>query len=88
MGDDIQRQALARDLARRLQLASLDELRVVDRTLTALEFLRAGDPTGGDELASDYVGTMLANLEAEDRLRAQLHEQARAEMLGDTGEGA
>lgn len=40
MSDEIQRQALARDIARRLQLASLDEVRVVDRVLLRLEQTR------------------------------------------------
>lgn len=37
MTDDTQRQALARDIARRLQLASLDEVRVLDRLLVRIE---------------------------------------------------
>lgn len=141
-GDEIRRQALARDIARRLQLAGQDELRAVDRVFLTFEIIRegAGDrrwqrrlPTGpgdrdrsfhlvigrpwvvetlcngswrfadrseqrtnpplaercracwlravdGDWLAVQLIA--LANeLEDEDRERAELREQARAEML-------
>jgi hypothetical protein len=40
-GDDLQRRALASDLARRLQLASLDELCLIDAALTAIEQARS-----------------------------------------------
>jgi len=46
MDNPIQRQALSRDLARRNQLASHDELRVIDRALLRLEQRRRGH---GDE---------------------------------------
>lgn len=40
MGEDLRRAALARDISRRLQLASLDELRVLDRIFERIELGR------------------------------------------------
>lgn len=77
----------ARDIARRLQFASLDEVRVVDRLLTRLE--RRRDRHGPLDLAQwrfDHTEFALSEiaeeLVIEDRDRAALHESARVEMLG------
>lgn len=146
MSDELRRQALARDIARRMQLASFYELRVIDRALLELERSREGAgelrwerrlPTGpgdvDDSVRSVHLVTALpsrgvvetlcteswpfndlterwcnppidkrclacwrrsagrsraalvdiaAEIALEDRQRADLHEQARAEMLG------
>lgn len=83
MSDEIRRQALVRDIARRLQLRSLLGVRVIDRALLTLERLAQGpeDEFGTTPLAVALLGVAVA-LEAEDQQRADLHEQARAEMLG------
>lgn len=95
MGDSIQRQALARDLARRLQLASHDEARVIDRVLQRLELGRerygeldlAKDARDWrrerfEELLDEIVYRACEELQAEDLERRGLREAARAEMLG------
>lgn len=94
MGDSIQRQALARDLARRLQLASHDEARVIDRVLQRLELGRerygeldlAKDARDWrrerfEELLDEIVYRACEELQAEDLARRGLREAARAEML-------
>lgn len=81
---EVQRQALARDLARRQQIASHDELRVIDRVLMVLEKSRdAPGPPG--LVVVELVDAVRADLAAEDRNRAQLRRDARVEMLGDVG---
>lgn len=95
MSTELQRQALARDLARRLQLASHDEIRVVDRVLQRLELGR--ERYGLLDLAQprDYrrerfeerldalVYDVREELALEDQHRAGLREEARVEMLGN-----
>lgn len=96
MSDEIQRQALARDIARRLQLASLDEVRVVDRVLLRLEQTRRlraqqdfsefqswlRERERDDSEVDALISVLAARLAQEDRDRAALHEAARDEMLG------
>ena len=95
MGDDLQRQALARNLASRLQPAGLDELRVIDRILGRLELGRQRygelDLTAPrdwraerfEEQLDALVYQVCAELAAEDMARQSLREAARAEMVGD-----
>lgn len=98
MGDQLQRQALARDLARRQQLASHDELRVLDRVLQRLELGRERyglldlrvprdwDRERGEELLDAVIYDVMGDLAAEDRDREQLREAARDEMVGEVSE--
>jgi len=96
MGDDLQRQALARDLARRIPLASHDELRIVDAVFARLELGRerygqlvlAGDHRDWikerrEELLDAIVYELAGELAAHDHAYAELHEAARREMVGD-----
>lgn len=97
MGDEVQRQALVRDVARRLQLASLDEIRVADRVLARLELgreryglLDLAKPRDWrrelrEELLDSLVYDVAGELAQEDRERAELREAARAEMVGELG---
>lgn len=94
MTAELQRQALARDLSRRLQLASHDEARVLDRVLTVLEQRRhrvgpldIRDRRNwhtelGEGLLNAVVFCAIETMRAEDESRAELHEAARAEILG------
>lgn len=94
MTDDTQRQALARDIARRLQLASLDEVRVIDAILIRLELgreryglldvsrVRDWRKERREELLDVIVYDVARELADEDRERAALREAARVEMLG------
>ncbi len=89
---DLQRQALARDLARRLHLASHDELRVIDRLLVRLELGR--DRYGeldlrkprdwrrelGDELLDALVYDTAETLRNEDAAQAGLQAAAADEL--------
>jgi D-aminopeptidase len=84
--DETRRQAIARDLSRRQQLASLDELRVMDRVMLVIEHLRDGEADVFDRLPQTLLIT-LNEIKADDQRRAEPHEQARAEMLGEGGEG-
>jgi len=95
MGDDLQRQALARNIAIRLQACSVDELRVQDRVLGRLELgrQRYGDldlsrPRDWrrerfEERLDALVYDVCDELVLEDATRAELREAARREMLGD-----
>jgi hypothetical protein len=95
MGDDLQRQALARDLARRQQNCSLDELRVQDRVLGRLELgrqrygeLDLSKPRNWqrerfEERLDALVYDVCDELVLEDAARAQLREEARREMVGE-----
>jgi len=88
-------QALIRDLARRLQLAAHDELRVIDRILTRLEIgrerygeLDLSRPRDWrrehrEELLDALVYDVAEELAREDQERAELREAARVEMLGE-----
>lgn len=93
---DVQRLALARDIARRLQLASLDEIRVLDALLLRLELGRERYGHLGlgrdrrdwakerrEELLDAIVYELADELATLDRQRAELHEAARLEMLGE-----
>jgi hypothetical protein len=92
MGDDIRRQALARDLARRQQLLGLDELRVLDRLQQRLELgrdrygeldlraPRAWRRELGEELLDAVVYDTIDNLRAEDAAHEELQAQAAAEL--------
>lgn len=94
MGDEIQRQALARDLARRQQILALDELRVLDRVQQRLELgrqrygvLDLAAPRDWraerfEEELDALVYQVCGELAAEDLARASLREAARAEMVG------
>lgn len=99
MGDELRRQALARDLARRLQLASIDELRVIDALLARLELGRerygqlvlAKDRRDWrrerrEELLDAIVYEIADELVAQEVERAELHEAARREMVGEPDE--
>jgi hypothetical protein len=91
---EVERQALARDIARRLQLASIDEARVVDRVLQRLELgreryglLDLSRPRDWrkehrEELLDALVYDVAEELALEDQAREQLRDEARAEMLG------
>lgn len=64
MTDEVRRQALIRDLGRRLQLASVDEIRVVDRVLDRLEqhrftWRRPRHPASSWHLAQSIGGSWL-----------------------------
>jgi hypothetical protein len=95
MGDELQRQALARNLASRLQPAGLDELRVIDRILSRLELgrqrygeLDLGAPRDWraerfEEELDALVYQVCSELAAEDLARQSLRSAARAEMLGE-----
>lgn len=94
MSDEIQWQALTRDIARRLQLASHDALRVIDRVLLRLEAVR--ERHGAHDLLeirsalaahsicarSAAIESICAELADEDEERDELRDEARAEMLG------
>lgn len=94
-GDDLQRRGLVSDLARRLHLASHDELRVLDRLFTRLELgrdryghLRLPVPRDwrrdfGEELLDAIIYDTIETTAAEDAQRSGLHEAARREMLGE-----
>lgn len=83
MADDIQRQALVRSIAIRLQLLAHAELRVVDDVVTRL-CQRASDRRRPTEVIDDLIAAVEAELAQQDRERAELHEAARAEMLGES----
>jgi hypothetical protein len=82
MTDDIQRQALARSIAIRLQLLTHGDLRVVDDVVTRL-CQRASDRRSHvPEAVDDLIAGVEAQLADIDRKHAELHEAGRAEMLG------
>lgn len=94
-GNDIlQRQAIARDISRRLELANLDETRVVCRVLQRLELgrQRYGEldlrkprdwhKERGEELIDAVLYDVMGDIAAEDRDRKQLRKEARDEMIG------
>jgi len=93
MGEDLRRAALARDIARRLQLASHDELRVVDQILTRLELGReryglldiARDRREwrrelGEELLDAVIYDTIETIRAEDLAHANLQAAAAEEL--------
>lgn len=92
MGDDLQRQALARDLARRQQLASHDELRVIDRVLGRLELgrerygrLDLAKPRPwrrefGEEILDAVIYDTIETIVDEDRAHAELQIAASEEI--------
>lgn len=86
MADTLLRQALLRDLARRLELASHDEVRVVELALRRLELLRASPVT---PVTRDLFDRVLLethdDLYAERRDREQRHEADRDELIGGEG---
>lgn len=97
---EVQRQALVRVVTARLAIASLDEVRVIDRLLTRLELGRdrygALDLTvprdwareRGEELLDAVLYDVMGDLAAEDRDRAQLREAARRELVDEwAGDG-
>lgn len=91
---EVQRQALARDLARRLPCLGLDELRLVDYVVARLQLGRerygeldlAAPRDWGKELAEELVDALVyqaaRELAAQDREREGLREAARQEMVG------
>lgn len=91
MSED-QRQALARDIARRLQLASLDEVRVLDRLLVRIELgrerygrLDLAKPRDwrrelGDELLDAVVYDTFEQVRQADIDRSPLHAAVLAEL--------
>lgn len=91
----LEHEALVCSVARRLAIASPDEVRVVDRILTRLEFGREEygplDLTKPrewrrelrEELLDALVYDAGEEIALEDRSREELREAARAEMLGD-----
>ena len=94
MTADLQRRGLVSDLARRLQLASHDELRIVDALLVRLELGRcrygklalASDRRDWvkerrEELLDAIVYELAGELAAHDHAHAELHEAAQLEML-------
>lgn len=93
--DELEHQALTRDIARRLPLASHDELRVLDRVLHRLELgrerygeLDLGRPRDWrrelrEELLDALVYDVAEELALEDVERARLREEAAAEMIGE-----
>lgn len=80
MGDEIQRQALARSIAIRLQLLTHGEMRVVDDVVTRL-CQRASDRRRPVEAIDDLIAAVETELAEQDRERAPLREAARAEMF-------
>lgn len=88
MPDDTQRRALIRDLARRLELAGLGEIRVIDRVLTRLEQRREGLRRQPPAVTDELICVVILELAAEDHDRAALREAARLEMLGAPGDAA
>jgi len=86
MSDDIQRQALARSIAIRLQLLAHGELRVVDDVVTRL-CQRASDRRRPTEAVDDLIAGVEARLVELDVERAELHEAARAEMVAEIAIG-
>lgn len=95
MTDDIRRRGLLCNLAGRLQALEYDALRVVDRVIARLELGREryGDldlaqprpwrRERNEELLDAIVYEVAGELAAEDAVRAELHERARTEMLGE-----
>jgi hypothetical protein len=93
--DELRHQALIRDIGRRLQFASPDEVRVIDRVLQRLELdrerygaldlskPREWRPELRDEL---LVALFAEELAAEDVELAPLRADAAAEMLGESGQ--
>lgn len=91
---EVQRLALARDMARRLPAASLDELRLLDRVLQRLELGRSlygpldvSKPRDWrkerfEERLDCLVYDVAGELAAEDQARAGLRAAARDEMVG------
>lgn len=92
---DLAHHALIRDIARRLQLAAPDEVRVIDRVLQRLELgrerygaLDLSRPREWrrelrEELLDALVYDVSEEIAAEDQARAELREAARAEMVGE-----
>jgi hypothetical protein len=95
---DLAHQALIRDIARRLQLASPDEVRALDRLFQRLELgrerygaLDLSRPREWrrelrEELLDALIYDVCDELAVEDQERAELHEAARAEMLGEASQ--
>jgi hypothetical protein len=97
MGDDLQRSALSRDLARRLELANHDELRVLDRILVRIELgrerygsLAIGAPRAwrrdfAEELIDAIFYDTVEVIRAEDAAREELRDQVAFELGGESG---
>jgi hypothetical protein len=57
--DEIRRQALVRDIARRLMISAIDEIEVIDAQLVALERARDVEPVAEERVAyvpDDFSG--------------------------------
>jgi hypothetical protein len=87
MTDDIQRQALARSIAVRLQLLSHGDLRIVDDVVIRLCQRASNRRRHVTEAIDDLIDGVEAHLAELDRERAALHDAARAEMVGEVSIG-